>query len=238
RWPRTRRLTGNAGRTRPAQAVGEHRRPLHDDRSVRRHVRRYLCIGDDPIDVNGRPAGGREREVAGLVRRAVGAGEDEADLSRARIGIEQRQRLVVRLGGRALRQEPFLGRACHTARIGPAAPLAEVHCALRDNWLVGLDLSAEAHIREHGIGVEAEARARANRVSLHDRLAAFGVEGNGQLGRLPTRVWPSAKYQVRRGSATAMVPCPPWALSKYIARSATIGTSEVMKVENPAAWKS
>src|SRR5581483_8590749 len=32
RWPRTRRLTGNAGRTRPAQAVGEHRRPLHDDR--------------------------------------------------------------------------------------------------------------------------------------------------------------------------------------------------------------
>src|SRR5207249_2235672 len=63
---------------------------------------------------------------------------------------------------------------------------------------------------------------------------SFGFWTSSQVS-YPSRVWPSARYQRCRVSETATVPVPPSAWSKYIARSATMGTSDWMVVEKPAA---
>src|ERR1700730_14864408 len=49
----------------------------------------------------------------------------------------------------------------------------------------------------------------------------------------PALLAPAARYHVLPGTAVATVSCPPWPLSKYIARSTTIGWSAVTCVANP-----
>src|SRR5216683_5507882 len=49
----------------------------------------------------------------------------------------------------------------------------------------------------------------------------------------PPRLAPAARYQVLPGVDVASVSWPPWPLSKYIARSTTMGWSAVTCVANP-----
>src|SRR6266702_2178309 len=49
----------------------------------------------------------------------------------------------------------------------------------------------------------------------------------------PPRLAPAARYQVLPGAGVATVSCPPWLLSKYMARSTTMGWSAVICVANP-----
>src|SRR5579864_1157246 len=49
----------------------------------------------------------------------------------------------------------------------------------------------------------------------------------------PPRLPPAARYQVCAGAGVASVSCPAWSLSKYIARSTTIGWSALTWVAKP-----